>query len=145
MKNNLLIFTAFIFFTGCVDPATLIILDEGENTSKEMSEELQKVQEVFESIDDKDDKLLIYKLFAGSSEYLSNCETMQLTAAFDPILGKVQTSYGWDREKYPELTDAVSDYLVSVDYQEPKKLESSRSRRDFAKIFQNLAEVTKYE
>ena len=84
-------------------------------------------------------------VFSGAGEYLNNCEELSSTGQFDPILGKVQSSYGWNREKYPELTDAVSEYLVSVGYQEPKQLTSEPERQSFAKIFQDLAEATKYE
>jgi hypothetical protein len=105
--------------------------------------ELDKVKEEFNKIESKEDKLLIYKLFAGASEYLAAAETLQSTNQFDPILGKVQTSYGWNREKYSKFTDAVSEYLVSVGYDEPKALSSSVDRKEFAKIFKNLAEAIK--
>ena len=136
-----------LLFSGCsyqqpieVSEKQLIIMNVSE-----MTDELLAVQVAFNEIESQEDKLLIHKLFSGAGEYLVNCKTMQMTAAFDPILGKVQSSYGWDREKYPDLTDAVSDYLISVDYQEPKELKSSGDRKDFAKIFQDLAEATKYE
>ena len=109
------------------------------------TQELEKVTEEFNKIESRDDRVLIYKLFAGAAEYLSSCQTMTETARFDPLLGKVQTSYGWDREKHSAFTDAVSNYLVSVDYDTPKKLETVKQRKDFAKIFQGLAEATKYE
>lgn len=123
------------FFVGCSN-----IQIAGDD-----SPELLKVTEVFNSIENKEDKLLIHKMFSGAGEYLSNCKSMDGTQRFDPILGKVQSSYGWDREKYPEFTDVVSEYLVSVGYDEPKKLDSDQSRKDFAKIFQDLAEATKHE
>ncbi len=105
--------------------------------------ELDEVKEEFNKIESKEDKLLIYKLFAGASEYLAAAETLQSTNQFDPILGKVQTSYGWNREKYSKFTDAVSEYLVSVGYDEPKTLSSSVDRKEFAEIFKNLAEAIK--
>jgi hypothetical protein len=107
--------------------------------------ELTKVTQVFTSIESSEDKLLIHKLFSGAGEYLNSCEELSSTGQFDPILGKVQSSYGWDRERYPDLTDAVSEYLVSVGYQEPKQLTSESERQSFAKIFQDLAEATKNE
>lgn len=107
--------------------------------------ELTKVTQVFTSIENPEDKLLIHKLFSGAGEYLNSCEELSSTGQFDPILGKVQSSYGWDRERYPDLTDAVSEYLVSVGYQEPKQLTSESERQSFAKIFQDLAEATKNE
>ena len=142
MKINKYLLVFLLFLPGCIVSTQV---KTPEVVGVEMTDELIAVSEVFNEIESDEDRLLIHKLFSGAGEYLANCETMQMTAAFDPILGKVQTSYGWDREKYPELTDAVSDYLVSVDYQEPKELKSSKDRKDFAKIFQDLAEATKYE
>tara|TARA_Y100000361_G_scaffold150016_1_gene165049 strand:+ start:733 stop:1152 length:420 start_codon:yes stop_codon:yes gene_type:complete len=106
---------------------------------------ISKVSDVFSTIQSKEDKLTIYKLFAGSAEYLQNCKSLQATQQFDPILGRVQSSYGWNREKYPEFTDAVSEYLVSVGYDEPKPLTTDEQRKNFSNIFQSLAEATKYE
>lgn len=103
------------------------------------------VSKVFSEIQSREDKLTIYKLFAGSAEYLKNSKSLQTTRQFDPILGRVQSSYGWNREKYPAFTDAVSAYLVSVGYNEPKPLTTDQQRKDFANIFQSLAEATKYE
>ena len=136
IKNSLLILLLLV--AGCAQTKTNVVII-GD------SEELQKVQEVFQSIESKEDKLLIYKLFAGAGEYLKNCKNMDNTSRFDPILGRVQSSYGWDRERYPEFTDAVSEYLISVGYDEPKQLNNSKDRKDFAKIFQDLAEATKHE
>ncbi|MCP4442759.1 MAG: hypothetical protein GY810_27960 [Aureispira sp.] len=118
-------------------PATSQVVGDDSETSK--------VSEVFSSIGSKEDKLTIYKLFAGSAEYLQNCKSLQATQQFDPILGRVQSSYGWDREKYPEFTDAVSEYLVSVGYDEPKPLTTEEQRKNFSNVFQSLAEATKYE
>jgi hypothetical protein len=107
----------------------------------EMSSELRKVVEEFKKIESKEDRLLIYKLFAGSAEYLSIAENLSNTGQFDPVLGKVQSSYGWNREKYPKFTDAVSAYLVSENYDEPKQLQSKEDKQKFAKIFNKLAEA----
>lgn len=109
------------------------------------SKELDSVTKVFSEIDSVDDKRLIHTMFAGAAEYLKNSKKLQSTNQFDPILGRVQSSYSWDREKYPKFTDAVSDYLVSVGYDEPKELKSSSDRDSFSKIFSELAEATKYE
>jgi hypothetical protein len=106
---------------------------------------IDKVSQAFSEIEFKEDKLTIYKLFAGSAEYLKNCKSLQATQQFDPILGRVQSSYSWNREKYPAFTDAVSEYLVSVGYNTPKPLTTDQQRKDFANIFQSLSEATKYE
>ena len=143
---NKLILISCLILTGCTDiQVTIQRKGAKETVVAGNSPELTMVQQAFNSIESQEDKLTIHKLFAGAAEYLSNCEELDTTGQFDPILGRVQTSYGWNREKYPDLTDAVSDYLVSVDYQEPKKLDSKESRDQFAKIFTDLAEATKYE
>ena len=108
------------------------------------SDSLIRVTEEFKKCD-PEDKILIYKLFAGSAEYLKNCESLSSTFQFRPGLGRVQSSYGWNLEKYPSFTDAVSDYLVEVDYVTPKELKTKQERLAFAEIFQGLAEATKNE
>lgn len=148
--NKLFSILFIVLFAGCIEikvstpekneePAPVVVGDS------KLSPELQKVKIAFDSIQDVNDKLTIHKLFAGSADYLAVCEELETTAQFDPILGKVQSSYGWDREKYPALTDAVSEYLISVKYQEPKSLKTDQDRKAFAKIFQDLSEATKYE
>ncbi len=107
------------------------------------SSALTEVQKEFNKIESKEDKLLIYKLIAGSAEYLKASENLKNTGQFDPVLGKVQSSYGWNREKYPKFTDAVSEYLVSEKYNEPKQLLTKEDRANFANIFEKLSEVLK--
>ena len=106
---------------------------------------LKVVEQEFNKIESKTDKETIHKLFAGASEYLSKCKELEGTYQFDPILGRVQSSYGWNREKYPAFTTAVSDYLVEVNYNKPKQLKTQNERFEFAKIFEGLAQATKYE
>lgn len=148
--NKLFSILFIVLFAGCIEikvstpekneePAPVVVGDS------KLSPELQKVKIAFDSIQDVNDKLTIHKLFAGSADYLAVCKELETTEQFDPILGKVQSSYGWDREKYPALTDAVSEYLISVKYQEPKSLKTDQDRKAFAKIFQDLSEATKYE
>lgn len=151
--SRIIIALLCLTFTGCIevsfhrpesevnvevteDPAELVV----GNVSP-----LQKVQAAFDAIESAEDRLTIHKLFAGAADYLAVCDELDNTAQFDPILGKVQSSYGWDREKYSALTDAVSEYLLSVKYDEPKALKTPAERAAFAKIFQDLSEATKYE
>ena len=109
------------------------------------SDLIAQVSDEFNKIESKDDKILIYKLFSGAANFLEVCEDMDGTYQFDPILSKVQTSYGWDREKYPSFTDAVSNYLISVGYDIPKPLKTKEERMEFSKIFKALSEATKHE
>ena len=139
-KFSLEILFLTLLIVGCANTETNVLV-----IGDDLTPELQKVQEVFNSIESKSDRLTVHKLFAGGADYLAACKSLESTSRFDPILGRVQSSYGWDREKYPDLTDAVSEYLISVGYDQPKELKSSQDREDFAKIFQDLAGVTKYE
>jgi hypothetical protein len=107
------------------------------------SEYLNKVSEEFAKIESKEDKLLIYKLFSGAAEYLDASTFSGNTSQFDPLLGKVQSSYGWKREKYSAFTDAVSAYLVSVGYDVPKQIVTIADRNAFSKIFKDLSKVLK--
>ena len=101
----------------------------------ELSDALKKVRTEYLKISDKADRTLIYKLFAGSAEYLSHAVSLKTTAQFDPMLGRVQSSYGWERDKHKEFTDAVSDYLIEVGYEEPRKLSTEEDRKWFRDIF----------
>lgn len=145
-KDNVLILILFVaLFTGLgsnIMPQKIKVL---KDDNQSLSSELKQVKEEFSKIESKEDKILIYKLFSGAGDYLQNAEKLSSTPQFDPVLGRVQTSYGWNREKYKSFTDSVSNYLKSVDYQTPKKLESKTDRENFSKIFKSLAEVTKYE
>jgi hypothetical protein len=115
--------------------------DSQETVDKEetVANKLDKVRQEFAKIEDESDKVLIYKLLSGASEYLKNSKHLESTSQFDPILGRVQSSYGWAREKYPEFTTAVSEYLVAAGYDKPRKLETQEDRDWFQSIFSSLA------
>ena len=55
----------------------------------------------------------------------------------------MQSSYGCAREKYPEFTTAVSEYLVEAGYDEPRKLETQEDRDWFHSIFESLTGAIK--
>jgi len=110
---------------------------EGEDTT--VADLLNNVRTEFVKIESPEDKILIYKLFSGSAEYLKNSVSLKDTSQFDPILSRVQTSYGWNRESYPDFTQAVSDYLIAVGYDEPRKLDTKEAREWFQDIFETLA------
>ena len=117
-----------------------IVSDDNE---AELSVSLKKVRAEYLKISDTADRTLIYKLFAGSAEYLSHAVSLQTTAQFDPMLGRVQSSYGWERDKYKEFTDAVSDYLIEAGYDEPRKLSTEEDREWFRDIFRSLTDAIK--
>lgn len=109
------------------------------------SDSLKKLTKAFRSIENREDKLLIHKIWTGSYLYLKNCEKMTSTSQFEPVLQRVQESYGQEVGKYPDFTDALSEYLVDVGYDDPKPLTTRSERLEFAEIFKGLMEATKYE
>ena len=109
----------------------------------ELSVALKNVRAEYLKISDTADRTLIYKLFAGSAEYLSHAVSLKTTAQFDPMLGRVQSSYGWERDKHKEFTDAVSDYLIEAGYDEPRKLSTEEDRKWFRDIFRSLTDAIK--
>lgn len=141
----LIALVGFVIFnnSGLKDYIPSITESQQTISQSDTTDELQKVKQEYNKIESESDRLLIYKLFSGASEYLSVAKSLESTNQFDPILGKVQTSYGWNREKYPDFTTAVSDYLVSVKYDEPKPLSSDEDRKKFAEIFKDLSEAIK--
>lgn len=148
MKNNtplILIACVIIAVLGTLDFANRKSEVHQAVVAKASSPELDKVTEEFNKIQSKEDKVLIHKLFVGASQYLLNCTSLKSTSQFDPILARVQSTYGWERKKYMPFSQAVYDYLESVGYLQPKKLENQSQRFEFALIFTNLAEATKYE
>ena len=150
MKDNIQTIVTTVCVCICLalgyDKAKTFINTEPNNDMhiiQSISPELENVKNQFNKIESNTDKELIYKLFVGSAEYLNACETMLATNQFDPILGRVQSSYGWKRDKYPAFTDAVSEYLISVGYDKPKALKTADDRKEFAQIFQDLVEAIK--
>ena len=119
------------------------ISDDNQEEVEELSAALKKVRAEYLTISDKADRILIYKLFAGSAAYLSHAVSLQTTAQFDPMLGRVQSSYGWERDKHKEFTDSVSDYLIEAGYDEPRKLSTEEDRRWFRDIFRSLTDAIK--
>ena len=119
------------------------VSDDDQEEIVELSAALKKVRAEYLKISDKADRILIYKLFAGSAAYLSHAVSLQTTAQFDPMLGRVQSSYGWERDKHKEFTDAVSDYLIEAGYEEPRKLSTEEDRKWFRDIFRSLTDAIK--
>jgi len=126
------------FFDIDIGRPTIIVGDSNDEGSEKLSTALLKVSEEFLKIQSEDDRVLIYKLFSGSAEYLQNSSFVGNTGQFDPILGRVQSSYGWGREKYPAFTDAVSEYLIEAGYDKPRSLDGTEARKWFYLIFENL-------
>ncbi len=106
--SRIIIALLCLTFTGCIEvsfnrPESEVNVEVTEDPSELVVgnvSPLQKVKVAFDAIEIAEDRLTIHKLFSGAADYLSVCEDLDNTTQFDPILGKVQSSYGWDREKY---------------------------------------------
>lgn len=103
-----------------------------------MTESLRGVKAEFVKIP-KEDQDLIYKQFAGGASFIKNAKNLDNSAKFEVLLGKVQSSYGWDRDRYPKFTDAVSNYLVEQGFDKPRSLSSDSDKRWLYEIFNSLA------
>lgn len=125
---------------GCIE-----VKQDEEVASFVLTDSLKSVQKEFAKIESREDKDLIYKQFAGAASYIKNAEKLETTAGFEALLGKVQTSYGWDREKYPDFTEAVSNYLVEQGFDKPRTLTSQKDKDWLQEIFHSLAEAIKNE
>jgi len=130
-----------LLLVGCVPPSEV---KQSESTFV-LTSSLKEVRDEFKKIESQEDKDLIYKQFAGSASYIKNAEQLESTNGFEKLLGKVQTSYGWDREKYPKFTDAVSEYLVEQGFDKPRTLTSQADKDWLHEIFNSLAEAVKNE
>jgi len=72
----------------------------------------------------KDDCIQIYTFFSGLSRFITNLKNDDIT--IDEILNKVllnaQNNYGWNRERYPDFSTAISEDLNNRKLDEPHKL-----------------------
>lgn len=123
-KLNRLLLLSVITITGCslyetqpvvIDNTTTVVVNNADLASK-----------IKLSLKDapKEDCIKAYKFLKGLSCYIRNVNNDNLTT--DEILNKtllkVQMDYGWNRDKYPNLTVAISEDLVSKKLDDPHKL-----------------------
>ncbi len=137
-------------FSQARPDAPVVVSNDTGNSGGESIDEVDKskllldnVRKEYLKIKSEDDRELIYKLLSGGAEYLKHAVSLTSTRQFDPILARVQSSYGWDRDTYPDFTDAVSEYLKHSGYEEPRSLESKDDRAWFLNIFESLSEAIK--
>lgn len=133
-----------VFIIGCEKPANKNVDQEESESDFVMTKTLKRVKAEYDLMRDSD-KEDIYKQFSGSYLFLKTNKSIKKTSDFDPILGRVQSDYGWNREKYPEFTEAVSDFLLEQGYDEPKVLDNDDDREWFCQIFYSLYMAIKNE
>lgn len=133
-----------LIFIGCERPSVDKSVDKTEDSKFVLTNSLKNVVKEFKSMS-KEDQDILYKQWAGAASFVKNSKSPHSTKDFDPILTKVQADYGWNREKYPGLTNAVSDYLKEQGFEEPRELVSSSDREWFYNIFFSLSMAIKNE
>jgi|688.fasta_scaffold232717_4 hypothetical protein len=104
---------------------------------------LLTVKKEYEKIQNPEDKLIIYKMFAGAGDYLSVAKTLGSNVEFNSLFANTLVTYGWEKEKYPTFTDAISSYLKSVNYHIPKKITSKQDIENLGQVFKSIEEVLK--
>lgn len=104
---------------------------------------LLNVKKEYSKIESEQDKLTIYKMFAGAADYLSVARTLGSNAEFSTLFANTLVSYGWEKEKYPAFTDAISTYLKSVNYHIPKKITSKEDIENLSQVFKAIEEALK--
>jgi hypothetical protein len=90
----------------------------------------------------KEDREFAFKQFSGMNQYILNSEVPS-SDKLDSLIGRVQDDYKWGREKYPNFTTAVSDYLKEKNYQKAVKFDTQSARESTASIFFDLADAVK--
>lgn len=99
----------------------------------------------------------LYMFFAGLSAYLENANVNDLSVndITNRLLLDVQMRYNWNREKYPGLTDAISNDLISKKLDEPRNLTDDygngltfrdavlKTSKEYASIIKTIAESKK--
>ena len=72
----------------------------------------------------KEDCIKIYTFFTGLSRYITNLTNEDITTdrVLNEILLNAQNNYGWQRDKYTELSNAISKDLTNKKLNEPHKL-----------------------
>lgn len=139
---RILILLALLSFIGCERPQKVDV--PSEETKFVLTASLKEVAKEFKSMS-KEDQDCLYKQWAGAASFIKSSKSLESTKDFDPLLGRVQADYGWNREKYPKLTDAISVYLKEQGFQEPRELKSSSDREWFYNIFFSLSMAVKNE
>lgn len=145
MKTLYILIFSFAFLSGC------------ENIRFGKDKEVKKVEEVKStviysealtkvSVEAKNmsesDRNFSFKLFSGLNQYIINSE-IQSSSELDNLIAKMQQDYKWGREKYPNFTSAVSDYLKEKNYQKAIKFDTKEARESTASIFFDLADAVK--
>lgn len=137
---RILILTLTLLLSSCQRP----VVEVEQPNSFVLTQSLVNVREEFNKIPEEDQEL-IYIQFAGSAKFIERSTTLRSSSDYVQILGRVQSDFGWDVEKYPDFTTAVSDYLTEQGFDNPRLLDSPEDKQWLINIFNNLTNAVKYE
>jgi hypothetical protein len=144
MKQLIILIMASCLFLGCQRPSVNVEKPSNPVNTFVMTDSLKKVRLEFLKME-KADQDSVYKQFSGSALFLKNNKVLKSTDKFDPIFGRVQSDFGWNREKYPDFTTAVSEFLKEQGYEQPRMLDSETNRTWFYNIFYSISMSLKNE
>ena len=91
----------------------------------ELTKEVKEISSAMQHVD-SDKCALMYKQFAGLSEYMKHSgKKVDTTPKVFKLIDGFQTDYSYTREGNKEYTDAVETFLKSRGYLKPKKVVDS--------------------
>ncbi len=90
----------------------------------------------------KEDCIVIYKIFVGASEYCTHSKKLGNTLDCFNLLDKVEDDFGWDKEKYKDLTDIVEANLKSRGFENPTKFDDS-VRASIVSTFKEYSDIVR--
>lgn len=144
MRNSLYVICFLLAFSGCdnIQIGKAKVEDVKVSTIEvKYTPALTGVVDAAKNLS-QSDKDYAFKQFSGLSEYINNSNISDSTK-IDKLLDRMQSDYGWVRDKNPKFTDAVSAYLKEVGFNKAVKFDSTESRNNTSLIFFNLAEAIK--
>lgn len=144
MKTLYILIFSFAFLSGCENvkfgPVEVKKTEEVKSTIV-YSDALIKVTTEAKTLT-KEDRDFAFKQFSGLNQYILNSQ-IPSSDKLQSLIDGMQKDYSWGKEKYPNFTTAVSDYLREKNYQKAIKFDTQESRVSTASIFFDLADAVK--
>lgn len=110
------------------------------------------VQTIADSMSEvsKEDAALMYKQFAGLSQYMQHTKKITTIKEFNGLFIRFETDYGYTAGKYPSYTKAVKEFLTTQGYTTSNLIVDSDttadkqlSRTQVIKDMQTIADAAK--
>lgn len=90
----------------------------------------------------KEDCILIYKIFSGCASYVEKSTKLSTTLEVFKLIGTVEKDYGWNNEKYKDLTDVIEKDLTEKGFQKPQEL-TSEVKNNVIKTLKGYSEAVR--